>query len=257
MADTKQDKVDAAKQAADARQDRVDEKNLARANTAALAEASPNLDPNDPTYRNRDDETGPKDLPDGRTIPANQAGFAERAAADLALGGRPVSAGDPVRGQQRNPDTVNRDIRDPMNGEPSRDYDPSRVEPEPMDNNDANRVKQLRSDQKALSSKLVDAAAVRQKAEQEEAVLKNEAQLKAAELLRLVGTPQRRPTTIVEYAAQRKRLGEKTVNAFVPKAFQLRLDDHTMLDMLPGIRQIPASLASHWWLAANNVTVQE
>ena len=115
------------------------------------------------------------------------------------------------------------------------------------------KIDALKGDQKELASKIVDAEATKRKADAEYATLQAQASMKNAELLRLVGTPSRRPTTIVEYAAQAKANGEPMVQAVISKRFNFRLDDHTLVDVLPGARRVPKSFADHWWARANDV----
>ncbi len=114
-------------------------------------------------------------------------------------------------------------------------------------------VAQLKTEERSIASRLLKARVTREQAQVEEQRLVSEARSKSDEILRRVGVPNRRPTTIVEYAAQEKAKGAKLVTCFIPKPFQHRLDDHTVIDVVKGVRKIPAELANHWWFRANDV----
>jgi hypothetical protein len=47
----------------------------------------------------------------------------------------------------------------------------------------------------------------------------------------------------------------KTVTVTAPRGFQLRLDDHTVLTVKPGVQEMPEHLATHWYAVANGVTI--
>ena len=109
----------------------------------------------------------------------------------------------------------------------------------------------LRGEERALSSKIVSAKKTKDGADAEYERLRAEARAKSAEILARVGQPARRPTTIAEYATQEKAKGKKLVSCMIPHGFQHRLDDHTVIDVQPGVRKIPDHLADHWWFRAN------
>ena len=47
----------------------------------------------------------------------------------------------------------------------------------------------------------------------------------------------------------------QTVTVTVPKAFKLRLDDHTEYQFQAGVQQMDPTVASHWYSVANGVTI--
>jgi hypothetical protein len=61
------------------------------------------------------------------------------------------------------------------------------------------------------------------------------------------------PITIAQYAELEKSRGAKLVLVYIPKRLQHRLDDNSMVDVLPGRRRVPEALAGHWWFRANGV----
>lgn len=161
---------------------------------------------------------------------------------------------DVKKAAQNEQSAADQNKRDPLRAPPP-DYEPTRAEPA-EDPGEGEQIDQLKARGRDINAKLVDAKAEADEAALAYARLSNEAALNNAALLKLVGTPARRPTTIAEFAAQEKRRGRPLVTCMVPKAFQHRLDDHTLVDVMPGVRQIPAALADHWWFRANGVVSQ-
>lgn len=45
------------------------------------------------------------------------------------------------------------------------------------------------------------------------------------------------------------------VTVTVPKRFKLRLDNHTVIDIHPGVQNVERMVADHWFSKANGVTV--
>ena len=125
----------------------------------------------------------------------------------------------------------------------------------PQDDEADDRVEQLKSEQKDLATQVINKGEAARKAAAEYEAMVNQAALKNAELLKLVGQPAKRPTNIVEFAAAARARGEALVSAYVPKSFMHRLDDHQMIQVDAGPRKIPRSLADHWWFRANGDVV--
>ncbi len=128
---------------------------------------------------------------------------------------------------------------------------------EPVDADDAARVAKLKSEQSAIGARLLTAEEAKRKADAEYAALTAQAQMKNAEIMKVVGTPSQRPTTIMEHAEAAKRRGERLVTCLIPKSFTHRIDDHTTIDVVAGARQVPESFADHWWARANGVVRAE
>ena len=47
----------------------------------------------------------------------------------------------------------------------------------------------------------------------------------------------------------------KTVTVTVPRGFQLRVDDHTVRVIKPGVQEMLEEHATHWYSVANGVTI--
>ena len=160
--------------------------------------------------------------------------------------------------QSQQPKASDRPQQDPKAPPPdAATYTKTAAVPEPETDDAKARIEKTQAELRDIQSKVVDSAAASQKAQAEYAAMQSQAALKNAELLRLVGTPSRRPTTVVEYAAQQQKNGEPLVTCIIPKGFTHRLDDHHVIDVLAGVRKIPKKLADHWWFRANGVVAQE
>lgn len=123
---------------------------------------------------------------------------------------------------------------------------------DPIVDRDADKdAAKLRGEEKALAGKIVGAKKTADEAAAEYERLRAEARANSDKLLKLVGQPSRRPTTVSEYATQEKAKGTKLVPCMIPHGFQHRLDDHAVIDVQPGVRKIPDHLANHWWFRAN------
>lgn len=255
----------AAKDAVD-RQAKIDEANAKRqadADAEKLADAnrsSETLQPRPPTGNPLVDRPGAAltDGPQGSYIADPLADRRGPMTGDPRSDHRPdvVAQGD---AEARQSQSATADRADPLRAVRRGDYAQTAAEPYEPDEEDAKKAEQLRSENRDIAKQVVSAQAARDKADAEYQALVNQQQLKNAELLRHVGQPARRPTNIVEYAAQAQRpserypRGEKLVNVFVPKGFQHRLDDHQLIQVLPGARKVPESMVDHWWFRANGV----
>lgn len=65
-----------------------------------------------------------------------------------------------------------------------------------------------------------------------------------------VDTDQQAPETEVPAATP-----GKTVTVTVPRGFQLRVDDHTVVPVKPGVQEMLEEHATHWYSVANGVTI--
>jgi hypothetical protein len=167
--------------------------------------------------------------------------------------GRAKTAGDDARAAEA-ADRANRaNELDPLREPPEEGYEKStsRAERAPEEKE---KLSQLRSEQAGKAKELGDARKASEEAARKYEIMKAEARERNDKILQIVGKPAKRPTTIVEYSAQRKAKGEKLVPVLIPKPFTFRLDDHSTIDVLAGVRQVPESLADHWWFAANGAT---
>lgn len=128
----------------------------------------------------------------------------------------------------------------------------TRADPIP-DKDRKGKIADLRSEGSDLAGKIQTAAEVRAQAEAEYQDLVRQAAENNARLTQMVGTPMVRPTTVGEYAKQASEKGVELVRVYVPRSFQHRLDDHTLIDVGAGPRDVPQVLADHWWFTANGV----
>lgn len=140
---------------------------------------------------------------------------------------------------------------DPLR-DPKDDYQKSGADPVP-DKDRKGRISDLREEQSDLAGRIATAAEKRAQGEAEYQDLVRQAAENNARLTQMVGQPMVRPTTVVEFSKQAEEKGAKMVRVYVPKSFQHRLDDHSMIDVGAGMREVPETLANHWWFAANGV----
>lgn len=141
---------------------------------------------------------------------------------------------------------------DPLDSDED-EFDPNRrPSQEELEERREEYLANARREKSEAERKLIRAAAAKNRADAEYAQLQAEARMANEKILSTVGT-NKRPTTITEYAAQEKARGAELVPVMIPKAFQLRLDDHTLIDVQAGMRRVPRALANHWWFAANGV----
>ena len=62
---------------------------------------------------------------------------------------------------------------------------------------------------------------------------------------------------VVEEGAQKILPAANTVTVTVPKAYKLRVDDHTEILVKAGVQEMPLAHAEHWYSVANGVTVYQ